>query len=34
MFFSFTAPETKETFRLGVAGKGDEWNLLQREMGD
>lgn len=30
VFFNHTVPEMKETFRLGVTGKGGEWNLLQR----
>lgn len=33
VFFGVPALETKETFRLGVAGKGDEWDLLWSEMG-
>ena len=32
-FFGVTALEMKETFRLGVADKGDEWDLLRSEMG-
>lgn len=29
-----TAPETKETFRLGVTGEGGEWSLLTERDGD